>query len=161
MYAVVLSLVVASVGTIIFLEYDEISRSNPLNENYEVGEWECDGWVQEGTFLVAKNRPITNMELWTEEDRTKMIELENKVLLHCGTSKIDVIEKIPLCLDTWIILRDLLERMEVEVDGGNIERLTNSLSESDQELYKQQYKVYWDNHCDLLQEDLDYLLEDR
>lgn len=160
LYAVVFSLVVASVGTIIFMEYDKIQRSDPQNENYEVSQWECDGWVQEGLFLVAKNRPVTNMNLWLDADRNKMIEIENKVLLHCGTSKVDVIEKLPLCLDTWLTLRDLLERMEVDGEDG-IERLTNSLSESDQKLYSSNYELYFNNNCDLLQEDIDNLLIDR
>lgn len=157
LYALIVSVVIASVSTLIFMEYDEILRSDPLNENYEVSEWECDGWLEEGKFLVVKNNPITNMELWSVEDKTKMIDIENKILLHCGTSKLDVIEKLPFCLDTWVVLKDLLERMTLP-DG---ERLTNSLPESDQELYRTTYKVYWNNSCDLLQEDIDKILLDK
>ncbi len=153
LYAVILSVVVASVGTIVFMEYDKVLRSDPQNENYEVSKWECDGWVQEGVFLVAKNRLTTNMNLWSVEDRTKMIEIENKVLLHCGVSKLDVIQNIPLCIDTWIIISDLLDRM--------IEREVQSLPEYDQDLYYSNYDKYFDNHCDLLQEDIDNLIVDR
>ncbi len=154
LYAVIFSLIVASIGTLIFLEYDEISRSNPLNENYEVSKWECDGWLQEGIILVEKNRPFTNMETWLDADRNKMIEIENKVLLHCGTSKLDVIQNMSLCLDTWVILDDLLENKMVE-------REINSLSESDQDLYHFSYSKYFDNDCDLLQEDIDLMLIDN
>ncbi len=151
--AILISVGVALLGTALFTVYMEYQNAQYvdkfLSEDYELGTYDCEQWLEEGRFLVAKHKPITNINVWSPEDREKYIDIENRVIYHCTTTKVDVIQNLPLCIETYAIIEGLLDDM--------IEMEINSLTEADQNRYHSNYDKYFDNDCDLLQDDIDQL----
>ena len=127
-----------------------INEANILREDYPLGQYECEGWIQEGRFLVNKYHPNNNIESWLTEDKIKMFNLENQVLYHCTTKRVDVLDNLPLCINTFVVIQGHLDNM--------VEREIESLSEADQESYHSNYATYFQNGCDLIQDDIDETL---
>ncbi len=149
--AVLISVGIALFGTVLFsvyMEYQDAQYVDKLlTEDYELGTWECEQWLEEGRFLVAKHKPITNINVWGEEDRLKYLNIENNLLYHCTITKVDVIQNLPLCIEIYAIIEGLLDDM--------IEMEINTLTEADQNRYHSNYDAYFNNDCDLLQDDID------
>ncbi len=151
LFALIISVVVATSGAIIFIEYDNImNENNILREDYPLGNYECEGWIEEGRLLVRKYHPQDDINHWLPEDQIKIFNLENQVLYHCTKQRVDVMDNLPLCIPTYETIQRLLDQM--------VEMEVNSLSESDQELYQSNYDIYFKNGCDLLQVDIDETL---
>jgi len=152
--AVLISVGIALFGTALFSVYMEYQDTQYVNkilaEDYKLGNYECEQWLEEGRFLVAKHKPITNINVWGEEDRLKYIDIENRLLYHCTTKKVDVIQNLSLCIETYQIISNLLDEM--------VDMEIQSLTESNQEYYYSSYDRYFDNGCDLLQDDIDEIL---
>lgn len=151
--ALMVSLAFASVGTILILEIDNQEKSitdvlttEPIRE--EFNRFQCEQWIEEGKFLVAKNSPEKDIKKWSLEDFEKIQDLEKNVLDFCTVTREDIDnDNFNLCYDYYFSIRILLNKMT--------DNELNSLSEDDQALYKEKYSAYHKNNCPVVQDELE------
>ena len=86
--ALLVSIGIALIGTGVFFVYDDIDWNVPnindlIKEDYQVGKYECEGWIAEGDFIINKYHPFDDIDLWEQKDRDRYVQLENSVLEYC------------------------------------------------------------------------------
>jgi len=137
--------IIIVIGVLTISLYFGMSIASP-KDDFQSEEFQCARWVEEGKFLIAKNLGKDQLELWSEEDRSKFLELDDKIENYCVAPKILVMGYLNQCTDYYIEIQTLLDKMvELEV---------MSLFPIEQQQYLTVYDEYFDLNCDVIGDEI-------
>jgi len=144
---IVLIVVVVSIGVSIFLGMSgfEVIPEEKIPTKTQQNPFECEKWFEEGKFLLNKNYWTQDVNLWSEDDREKFLELDKQYSVNCVITQ-EITQNLPKCTQMYVRIQELIDMME--------DRQLNSIPIKEQREYNSNYDEYFKIRCDVIQDEI-------
>ncbi len=110
----------------------------------------CELWIEESTIMVSANEGVKDITLWNQEDREKILTIEDNYLENCLPSSTDVGHNVTRCTVHYITIQRIISEMEVEDGGYNL----HSIPMWQQDEYLENYQDYYGLYCNKIQDQI-------
>ena len=111
---------------------------------------QCELWIEESGKMVDANEGIKDITLWTQEDREKILQIEENYVTNCIPTSDDVLFNLPRCTVHYITIQRIISEMESKEGTSGFD--LHSIPEWKQDDYLENYRDYYGLHCDKLKD---------